>query len=363
MSESKVIEKIFAKYINTQNYHPTITDTEKNLRLHLNENLFGPSEECVKALKLISLEDISLYDLKENDDLLIKINEVLGYPPQNTFIHNGSSEILKMIFEMSLEASDVIMLPNPCFKYYESLSDFLHLRRCYYDIVEQESSYAYDKNNINTAIKKYAPKVVVITSPNMPTGNSIPADMLLEIIAKNDEILFIVDQAYWGFVDCNDELDIMNIINSYSNVVFVRTFSKFYGLANERIGFCVCCESLRDVFTLGQPLFKISLSSRKLAEAALNDIDYYSNMRKVIIAEREHFINELNKVTGVKAFCSNANFAYIKIMDNDGFAKIKADIQESGYLVKFYKNNKMRITISKREVMDDLIDIFSRNKL
>lgn len=353
------INKIFDGYEGLTRYTPPVTDT-KICRLHLNENLYGPSTKCLDALKEIDIKNMYLYDLKEQDGLVSKICESFGFNKENVYIHNGSSEVIRTIFDTTLQSDDVVLLPKPCWGYYGSLAELNKAKCYYYTVAEGENSYYFNVNNINESAQEYNPKIIVITSPNMPTGNSITNEQLELVLEKNKTSLIVVDQAYWGFD--GEKLNIPKFINKYPNVVFVRTFSKFYGLANERIGYCICNEALKDIFTLNLPLFKVSYSSRLVALAALEDTQYYEKIRHIIIKTRNNFIEELNKMKGVKAFRSNSNFVYIKF-DDFNAAELQKILKKEEYLVRLFSNRDkiyMRVTIGDEETMNNVIRIFQR---
>lgn len=91
-------------------------------------------------------------------------------------------------------------------------------------------------------------------------------------------------------------------------MVITRTFSKFYGLADIRIGYGLCSYPLRRTIGLDLPLFRACGISRKIAIEAIKDREYYKKMKIETNSVREWFYTELNKIAGVKAYKSEANF-------------------------------------------------------
>ena len=96
-----------------------------------------------------------------------------------------------------------------------------------------------------------------------------------------------------------------------------RTFSKFYGLANVRIGYGLCSYPLRRTIGLDLPLFRASGISRKIAIEAIKDTEYYDKMRAETKLVRDWFIDELNKLEDVKAYKTGSNFVFIKLGNAD----------------------------------------------
>ena len=109
----------------------------------------------------------------------------------------------------------------------------------------------------------------------------------------------MLDEAYWGYDDDTNVFE-KKMITRYSNVVITRTFSKFYGLANIRIGYGLCSYPLRRTIGLDLPLFRVCGISRRIAFEAVNDTEYYKKMKAETISVRDWFIDELNKIENVK---------------------------------------------------------------
>ncbi len=351
------IKRIEKKYEGLSNYIPPHINS-KYLRLNLNENLFGPSPKCKEALKNISLDNLGLYSLEDNDGLVELLATTFSVEENQIILHNGSSEMIRMIFEMILDRKDTILLPNPGWCYYFSISDVNHFNTVSYPIDELDDTYRLSISTLCSLIERTNPGMIVITTPNMPTGNSIVQEELEYLLKRYKDQFFLIDQAYWGFTD--DKINVSEMVQHYQNVIFVRTFSKFYGLANERIGFSICNERLKNIIMLDQPLFRLSYTSRKMAETALQDVEYYDNIRKVYSKERDYFIAEMNKIKGITAFQSDANFVYVKVKNKD-VRNIQKKLQEQGYLIRIFNFNNcycLRVTLYNREVMDFVIQAF-----
>ena len=124
--------------------------------------------------------------------------------------------------------------------------------------------------------KQYAPKIIAVTSPAMPTGNAISGADLELIIKNNPGSMILVDEAYYGFRPY--DLDVNRIVHTYDNVIFSRTFSKYFGLANLRIGYGICSEKAMHAMWLDLPLHRLPHISKRMAIAALEDTAYYEEI-------------------------------------------------------------------------------------
>ena len=346
---------LFERYTDINRYAGVPTDRVTG-RLHYNENLWGPSPKCLDALYQTTNEDLYLYDSSQDDDLLIELEKKLGISQDNLFLHNGSAETIKTIFSVMLNKGEYVLVPTPGWSYYTGLIDYKFGNVISYDIIEDGDKCVHNVNDILEKAKKYNPQIIVITSPAMPTGNAIKGEELELIIKSNPGSMVLVDEAYYGFREY--DLDINRIISTYDNVVFSRTFSKYYALANLRVGYGICSQKAKHALWLDLPLHRLPHISKRLAIAALNDEQYYNEITREAIDTREWFWRELSKIDGVHPFKSDANFLYVGLSGYD-VEGIKKYMEDNGYLIRIFDSHgkqHLRITIAPREIMDDCLN-------
>lgn len=355
LDRSNEVIKIFSKYEGVKSYHSVPTETSFG-RLHLNENLFKPSPECLKVLQNITEEDIYLYDLARKDELTDKLSSFLSISENNIFAHNGSAEVIKSIFSILLNEGDRVLVPGPGWSYYKSVADEKFAQCVVYRVQEGEDSYEYDMTDLLAKAREYMPRIIVITTPHMPTGCLADEEDIESVIRENPNSVVLIDEAYWGYGEDSNAFE-KRMITKYSNVVVSRTFSKFYGLANIRIGYGLCSYPLKRTIGLDLPLFRECGISRKIAVAALNDSDYYAQMKAMTVEVREWFIEELAKIPGVKPFQSAANFVFVKL-DHADAEKVRAYMEENNILIRLFTDAdalRLRITIGPRDLMERVV--------
>jgi histidinol-phosphate aminotransferase len=355
LTENSAINQVVTKFSEVKAYHSVPTEQQYG-RLHLNENLWGPSPKCLEVLKSITMEDLCFYDLRKKDALVEALSKQTGISESNIFVHNGSAEVIKSIFTILLSESDKVLIPAPGWSYYKSVADAKFAKCIEYGVIEEEDTYKYDIDDVLTKAKEYAPKLIVLTSPQMPTGCSIDHNSIERVIKENPEAVVMLDEAYWGFADDSNEFE-HDLVMTYSNVVITRTFSKFYGLADIRIGYGLCSYPLRQTIGLDLPLFKSCGISRKIAIAAIEDIEYYKKVKEESVKVREWFSSELNKIEGVTAYKSASNFVFIKINNADA-KTVRAFMEENGILIRLFTDKdalRLRITIAPREIMERVL--------
>lgn len=355
MDKENNVVNVFSKYFNVKAYHSVPTE-QLSGRLHLNENLFKPSPKCLEVLKNITIEDIYLYDLSSKDEFISTLSKDLRIPEINIFAHNGSAEVIKAMFTIILNENDVVLVPDPGWSYYKSVVD-VSLAKCVkYNVLEGQDSYEYDIQDIKEKASQYKPKIIVLTSPQMPTGCVLSNEDIEGIIKDNPNSIILLDEAYWGYGDDSNDFE-RRIIKEYNNVVISRTFSKFFGLANIRIGYGLCSYPLRRTIGLDLPLFRENGISRKIAIEAIKDKEYYHTMKKESNKVRDWFIDEINKMPGAKAYKSASNFVFIKLEKADA-EDVRKFMEENHILIRLFTDKselRLRITVAPKDVMERVL--------
>jgi histidinol-phosphate aminotransferase len=355
LDNSNNVNKVFSKYLDVKSYHSVPTE-QLSGRLHLNENLFKPSPKCLEVLQNIKMEDLYLYDLSHKDELVDALSDTCDISPNNIFVHNGSAEVIKSIFNIILNEGDNVLIPAPGWSYYKSVADEKFANCITYEVVAGENSYEYNIDDLLYKSEQYSPKLIVITSPQMPTGCTISYENIEKIVSQNGNSIIMLDEAYWGYGNDDNEFE-KKIITQYSNVVITRTFSKFYGLANIRIGYGLCSYPLKRTIGLDLPLFRASGISRKIALEAINDRDYYQKMKAETNRVRDWFIGELNTIENVKAYQTEANFVFVKLTNADA-EKVRAYMEENNILIRLFTDKdalRLRITIAPKDIMERVL--------
>ena len=144
---------------------------------------------------------------------------------------------------------------------------------------------------------------------NNPTGNLLRKDDVLGLCKKNNSIV-IVDEAY---IDFAESFSLINEVGNYPNLVVMRTFSKAWGLAGARLGYCVANEEIVKILFKVKAPYNINSLTRFAIGKALNNVKLKNSYVKTIIEERENLKKELLLLPGVsKVFDSDANFLLIK---------------------------------------------------
>lgn len=242
------------------------------------------------------------------------------------------------------------MTPSYSWWYYKKIADEVQGIDVEYPIKEGRNSFYYSVEEMVSLYRKCKPKLVLISSPNNPTGNQLESQELEYLLEVMKDTIVILDQAYYLF--CNSDSNIFRLLDSYPNLLVIRTFSKYYALAGLRIGFALIGHN-HDRFSLFSARYLgFNRLSESVAIAALDSEDYYRETCSRMVSDINMFFTEFNKIPGCKAYKSYANFILVKIPPEirGGLKKFLAD---RGMIIKFMEEEKLnshvRITIGTHD--------------
>jgi histidinol-phosphate aminotransferase len=323
--------------------------------LDRNENHYGPAPACFKALHKKNFSKLSNYSRDFMRGVKSKLSEKLAQDFQidesQVLLGYGGEDILKQVVHCYLHKDEKILVPQYSWWYYKVIADEVGGIRELYPIYEDATTFRFDVDKIIESINLHKPKVILISSPNNPTGNSMSIPELFRLLDAVKDTVVVMDEAYTVFVN-GDRKYVKDIIDNYPNVLIIRTFSKYYALAGIRIGFAFMGKNLSQFSKFSSRYLGYNRLSERIAITALEAEDYYAEMRQNMLADLDMYFTELNQLPGFTAYKSEANFILVKIP-----LEIKASLNEflknKGIIIKFMNEdgltNHLRITIGTRE--------------
>jgi histidinol-phosphate aminotransferase len=323
--------------------------------LDRNENLYGPSPECFEALRHLGVEELSIYSRDFTRGVKSRLSERLAaelrIPEPQILLSEGSEDMLKQIVHCYLGPGEKILSPAQSWWYYQKVAAEVGGETVTYALKEGPDSFYYDVDEIVDLYRKESPRVVLIASPNNPTGNSFPDADLKKLSEAFRESIVVLDEAYWGFADASNE-HIAELVGRYRNLVVLRTFSKFYALAGARIAFAAVGTSLSRLTRFASRYLGYNRISEALALAALDSPDYYSTISGNMRVDRKAYLEFFDLRDGFQAFKSDANFVLVKI-PTDLKDSLRTFLAERGIAVKFFNEPEfascIRITMGMSE--------------
>jgi len=330
---------------------------EKKIITYLdrNENQYGPAPECFKALRKKNFKKLSEYSRDFSRGVKSRLTERLaadfGINEKNVMLGFGGEDILKQTVHCYIHKGDKIMIPSYSWWYYKKIADEVEGVKVEYPIVEGEDSFYYDIEGMLKIYEEEKPKLVLISSPNNPTGNRLEIDQMKYVISKMKDAVVVLDEAYTLFYN-KDNSHLKEIIAEFPNVIIIRTFSKYYGLAGIRIGFALLGENHAQFSLFSARYLGYNRLSERIAIAALDSKEYYEEMRDKMTSDMDIYYNEFNNIPGFKAYKSYANFILVKIPIEIKDA-LKKYLTDRDMIIKFMAEdglfNHLRITIGTQE--------------
>lgn len=327
------VEKLQAYFVN---------DVPYRVKLDANEG----SNYLLKDGFKIEKFSPNLYPDSDSRLLREKMSEYYGCKTENIMAGNGSSEIINTVINAYCEKGDRVISFVPSFSMYQTYCD---LCGADYVGIETENDFTQDIDKLIEAAKKQNPKIIILCSPNNPTGYVTPREDIVRLLNSVKNSIIILDEAYADF----SEVSVIDLINSYENLIVTRTLSKAFGLAGLRVGALIANEeTVKYIWKVKVP-YNINTLSQYAAELALDNADRVNehiNSLKELRLELE----EALKVLNFRVYPSGANFLFIKSPVDNLFEKL----MDCGVLIrKFNCNGDLynRITVGTKEENEILI--------
>lgn len=254
---------------------PSELQKKRPLKLASNENPLGASPLALQAIR-DSLETIHIYPAKQIEMQLRQAIATFwgsGLSPENIVIGSGGIEVLEFVARSYLTTPDAeSVLPRQTFPFLARYSGRSGQKISFYDLDAEDFSYSPEK--IMAAVTPKT-KLVYVCNPNNPTGTTMPAAMLQQLMDMlPDDVLLIHDEAYYEFVDAPDYPDTMPAVLANKNIFVMRTFSKIYGLAGLRLGYGIASPHIIERVASVKRNFHVNKLALNAGLAALKDNDH-----------------------------------------------------------------------------------------
>jgi histidinol-phosphate aminotransferase len=282
-------------------YHPPLAGREA-LRLDFNENTFEPSPRVIERLRAITAEGLTKYPEREPVERIVAAHFELQ--SEQVLLTNGVDEAIHLMCATFLEAEDEALVWTPSFFMYDVSVQMMtpNLRK-----VQSDATLMFPFERFMAAITERT-KLIIVASPNNPTGAVVSREHLLAIAKAAPYAVLMVDEAYYHF---HGESTI-NDLATVPNLIVARTFSKAYGLANLRIGMLVGnAKLLKYVRKVSSP-YNVNGVALDCLPVAIADKEYLAWYVEQVRVGRERIMDGLSELE-VPFFPSHANFVLMNI--------------------------------------------------
>jgi len=282
------------------------------VKLASNENPHGCSPKVQNAVGKI-VANMALYP----DDSMMKLKEGLckrfEIAEKNLVIGSGSDQVIEFLMHAKADENSKILINSVTFAMYE-----IYAKHVGAEIIRTQSQ-EHNLEEFYELYKQENPDIIFLCTPNNPTGDAIDAEALMAFIQKIDEdTLVVVDGAYMeygAFKDAKKKVTPKELIEKFSNVIYLGTFSKAYGLGGMRTGYGIAdAKIIKELYKL-RPPFNITTLSLEAASVALEDeefvkyciADCFEQMKRYEDFAKEQKIDIIESYTNFVTLCLNEN--------------------------------------------------------
>lgn len=322
-----------------------------------NSNPLGLPESAKRAV-VDSLETADRYPDPLSRRLREALSEHYKVPVEGIFCAAGAAEV---IFRIALAARPKkALLVAPSFAEYEIALRTVDCEVLFHDL-EPEMDFVLTGSFLEDISEDI--DIIFLCNPNNPTAKLIEPELLLRIADRCREkgVLLVLDECFNGFLDEPDRRSLRRCLPEYPNLVILGAFTKIYGMAGLRLGYCFSSdfELIRLLEKAGQPWCVSSLASAA-GIAALGDSEYLKRSLELINIEREFLTIGLERC-GVKVIGSSANFIFFLSPVPD----LGELCREKGFLIRDCSNYRglkkgyYRIAVRRREENIKLLEAIS----
>jgi histidinol-phosphate aminotransferase len=314
-----------------------------------NENVYGFSPQVTKAISE-NLTQIFYYPDGTTSTLISKLANFYEVSENQFIIGNGSEEMIRMLTRAYIRHGDEAIMADITFPRYETNVVIEGGHPIKIPLING----VHDLDQMFEAINDKT-KMVFVCNPNNPTGTIVGKDELLHFIGRIPEnILVIVDEAYYEYVLTEDYLETVPLLNQFPNLVILRTFSKIYGLAGLRVGYGIMAEDIVTQLVKVKDVFNVNQLAQYAASTALDDQHFIEECARKNAEERVYVTKALTAL-GMQVYPSETNFLYVCSKQT-----VVTSLMEKGFLVRGLHMpgwaEALRVTLGTREDNDSFIE-------
>lgn len=333
------VERIFDPYQDRSGY----------VRLDRNEDPVGWEPEKFQAfLRSLTPHDFAAYS--DSTVMAQKLCRWLGVGTDEVMVTAGSDGAIKILFETYIDEGDIVLVQNPGWRMYEVYSNMYRGRPMF---AAYDDRLHLDTKAIIGRITSERIRLVLLANPNQPTGTLMSAQEVEDIVscASRRGTVVAIDEAYHLFTNATA----LPLVARFPNLIVVRTFSKAFGLAGLRLGYCVAnAQRIRELMLL-RPVTDSNSIALKCAEFALDHIDWALGRTATFVEGREYLFRELSD-NRVDTYPSHTNFLLVKCNSSDDAKAMMHHARQRKYLLKGPLNfppleNHVRITVGPPDLM------------
>jgi len=320
--------------------------SSKVIKLDGNENPYGCSPKVYQALATYPY--YHNYPDPEQRELRKALEKYTGLGRQHIVCGMGSDELIDLILRLFLEPGDEVINCPPTFGMYPFSTDVCGGRVV---DVPRTKDFTLDMVGMKKALAKRA-KAIFVASPNNPTGDTATEKEIMELVGTGK--IVVVDEAYFEF----SNITMADLVPGYPNLIVLRTFSKWAGLAGLRIGYGFFpAEIAGYLMKIKQP-YNANAAAQAAVLASLADIEYLRANVTKIVRERERLFGKLKELDWLRPYPSRGNFILCSLPGGEA-KEIWQQLRKKGIFVRYFDTSRLkdclRISVGRPEDTDALV--------
>ncbi|MCL2140724.1 MAG: histidinol-phosphate transaminase [Dehalococcoidia bacterium] len=316
------------------------------VKLDANENNYGASPRVARALADFTY--FNIYPDAAQTEVRQELEHYTKVPAEQIVLGAGSDQLIELILKLFAAPGDEIINLGPSFPMY---SFYAGLGGNKVVEVARDENFYVDIASIRRAVSPKT-KLIFLANPNNPTGTMTSFEDVRTLAEIG--VPLVVDEAYFEFTG----VTAIPLMKTYQNVMVLRTFSKWSGLAGLRVGYGLfpplvadCLHSIRDPYN-------VNIMALIALKESLRDIDYLMGNVDKIIQERERLLLRFTEMDWLKPYPSQSNFILCDLLRGDA-KQVQQKLEDKGILVRHYADarlkNCIRFSVGKPTESDKLL--------
>lgn len=326
------------------------------IKLDANENPYGPLPAVRSALG--ALEFPHIYPDPESRALRKALAAFTGVEQANLLAGAGADELIDLLMRALLDQGDAVLSCPPTFGMYPFDAELNAARLIE---VPRKLNFSLDLAAIREMVKTQHPKMLFLATPNNPDG-SMPDTGIIDELLKLP-MLVVLDEAYIEFAGDGLGAGLSHIreVPTRENLVVLRTFSKWAGLAGLRVGYGAFPSWLMPALWKAKQPYNVNVAASTAALVSLLRAEELGKIVGLLRNERERLFEELHEIQYLQPYPSRSNFILCRVIDRDA-AELKARLaEEHGILVRYFNKpglrDHIRISVGRPADMEKLVKV------
>ncbi len=325
------------------------------VKLDANESPFELPMSVRNKLADLIINGPSLYLYPDTDSIELRktLSAYWGVDMEGIVVGTGSDQLIQVLVNTFVGVGDKVICPTPSFSMYK-LDTIIGGGTAVEIPLREENGFEYDIDEFINKAKSEAAKLVILCTPNNPTGNLLLLKDIEKICTMCPDSVIVIDEAYAEFAGETA----ISLLAKFENLIVLRTFSKAYGLAGIRCGYSLSGKEMAVQINKVRPPYNISSLSQLVAKLVFEARGEIDAQIKYLIEQREYLSAELEKINNISVLPSGANYIMVKLPDAKSAAK---ELEKRGVLVRSFGDapvlgKYIRISVGNKEQNDILLD-------